>query len=356
MTLQTPAPTRPDPASTPAATAPRADDPAFAPTVTILFLAYNQAQWARASAEACLAQVGGPYEIILSDDGSTDGTDRILREVAAAYRGPHRVIARRSPGNVGIGQHYNDLIDLARGELLVTMAADDFSVPDRVARQLAAWEAHGRQPDLIASHVVDMDPEGALHDVIRVDDLGAWPDLPAWAARRPYIIGATHAFTRRMMRHFGPLDPKVFYEDQVMVFRALARGGAITVDAPLVHYRRGGTSAKPVFDDAEHRRRWVRRQTIRELAEMHQLMADAAVIGRQDLMETHLGLDFYRTDYQFLLSEATTDAQRWALVRRFGKLPLWWRTRKALHHIFPNATHRIKRALSLFHRRHRGEG
>ena len=112
------------------------------PLVTILFLAYQQAQWARASAEACLAQTGGPYEIILSDDHSSDGTFEILQQVAADYRGPHRVVVRQSPQNVGIGRHYNDLVALAQGELLVTMAADDFSVPDRIVTRTKQW---GRQ-------------------------------------------------------------------------------------------------------------------------------------------------------------------------------------------------------------------
>ncbi len=324
------------------------DTPAAAPVpvVTILFLAYQQAQWARASAEACLAQTGGPYEIILSDDHSTDGTFEILQQVAAEYRGPHQVIARQSPVNVGIGQHYNDLVALARGELLVTMAADDFSLPDRVARQLAAWDAGGRRADLIACHVVDMDEDGGLHDVIRVDDLGQWRSLDDWAAKRPYIIGATHAFTKRMMQRFGPLDPEVFYEDQVMAFRALAGGGALTVDAALVHYRRGGTSRKPEFDDPEHMRRWTTRQRRRERAEMQQLIADAERIGQGALMARHLGLNLRRCDYLTRLGEARSDAECWALTRQYRDLPWWWRTRKALHHIYPGRTIALKRALA----------
>jgi glycosyltransferase involved in cell wall biosynthesis len=319
-----------------------------APVVTILFLAYQQAQWARASAEACLAQTGGPYEIILSDDHSTDGTFEILQAVAAAYRGPHQVRVRQSPVNVGIGQHYNDLVALARGELLVTMAADDFSVPDRVARQLAAWEASGRQADMIACHVVDMDEDGGLHDVIRVDDLAAWRTLDDWAAKRPYIIGATHAFTKRMMLRFAPLDPEVFYEDQVMAFRAIAGGGAITVDAPLVHYRRGGTSRKPDFEDPGHMRRWATRQRRRERAEMCQLIADAERLGpdASALVSRHLGRNLMRCDYLTRLGEANSRAECWALVRQYHALPWWWRLRKALHHLFPGRTIAIKRALA----------
>ena len=314
-----------------------------APLVTIVFLAYQQAQWARASAEACLAQTGGPYEILLSDDHSTDGTFEVLQEVAAAYQGPHQVRVRRSPVNVGIGQHYNDLVQEAQGELLVTMAADDFSTSDRVERQLAAWEATGRQADLIACHVRDMDPQGGLHDVIRVDDLGQWTSIGQWASHRPYIIGATHAFTRRLMTRFGPLDPQVFYEDQIMVFRAIALGGAVTVDAPLVQYRRGGTSMKPTFDSPEAFLRWTQRQRQREIAEMRQLLADARLLGCTPLMEQHVGRQLARTVYLHTLAETTTDAERWRLVREHRELPVWWRLRKALHYLYPRQTLALKR-------------
>jgi glycosyltransferase involved in cell wall biosynthesis len=313
------------------------------PLVTILFLAYQQAHWARASAEACLAQTGGPYEVILSDDHSTDGTFEVLQQVAADYRGPHQVRVRQSPVNVGIGQHYNDLVQLARGELLVTMAADDFSVPDRVARQLAAWEATGRREDLIASHILDMDPQGGLHEVIRVADLSQWTSLSEWAAQRPYVIGATHAFTKRLMARFGPLHPDVFYEDQVMVFRALALGGAITVDAPLVHYRRGGTSMRPEFETPEDFHRWTQRQRQREIAEMQQLLVDARQIGCEALVQAHVGHSLARATYQQALGNTTTDAQRWQLVRESRDLPTWWRLRKALHHLYPTPTMAVKR-------------
>lgn len=321
------------------------------PLVTILFLAYQQEQWVRASAEGCLAQIGGPYEIILSDDHSTDRTFDILQEVAAQYHGLHQVIVRRSPVNLGIGQHYNDLIKLARGELLVTMAADDFSTPDRVECQVSAWEATGRHADLIACHVIDMDSTGKLHDVIRVDDLGCWASLSEWVAQRPYIIGATHAFTKRMMMRFKPFDTQVFYEDQIMVFRAIAGGGAVTLDAPLVHYRRGGTSMRPTFKTDEEFTRWTRRQRRRELAEMHQLMDDARCLGCSEMMGHYLGLSFYWANYLNELSEATTDEQRWQLARNARKLPWWWRMRKALHLIYPRQTLAVKKFLSFFHRR-----
>src|SRR4051794_36683637 len=117
--------------------------------ISVLLLACNQAATARAAAESVLAQTGAPLEIVLSDDASSDHTFAVLEEVAAAYRGPHRVRARRNPVNLGIGAHYNRLLEETEGELLVTAAGDDLSLPHRVERLAAAWDASGRRADLI---------------------------------------------------------------------------------------------------------------------------------------------------------------------------------------------------------------
>lgn len=95
------------------------------PQATILFLAYNQEDFVAEAAHACLAQQGEPLEIIFSDDCSTDNTLAILQEVVRSYSGPHQVTVRQNAHNLGIADHYNTLVKLAQGELLITAAGDD---------------------------------------------------------------------------------------------------------------------------------------------------------------------------------------------------------------------------------------
>ena len=189
---------------------------------------------------------------------------------------------RRNERNLGIAAHYNRLIDESPGELLITAAGDDISLPLRVARLLAAWDATGQRADLISSHLIDMDATGTEHGELAVDDLATHGGVDGWCQRRPFVIGAGHAFTRRLMQRFGPIDSAVPYEDQIMVFRALASGGAATVAAPLVRYRRGGESARPAFESAAHERAWRLRRLHSEIAEREQLMRDAALAGCAD--------------------------------------------------------------------------
>lgn len=322
------------------------------PRVSIVLLAYNQEALVSRAAAACLAQDCPPIEIVMSDDASTDGTYARLQECAAGYHGPHRVVVRRNERNVGIGEHYNQLLDIAGGELIVTAAGDDVCTTDRVRRLVEAWQSNGRRADLIASHVVDMAPDGSLHEVIRVDDLGPYKGVDDWVRERPYIIGASHAYTRRMMERFGPMDKAIAYEDQIMVFRAIVTGGAITVDAALVHYQRGGTSARPRFSTTKQMDSWNDRQLRRMLAEMRQLVADARIAGCEAPVTALLLRQMKHHAYVLGMRESKTLSERWRLLEDAAPLPFAWRFRKVLHMTFPNATRIVKGSVQIFHRRY----
>lgn len=297
---------------------------AAAPRASLLLLAYNQERYAEEAARSCLAQESEPLEIVFSDDASSDRTHEILRSVAADYRGPHRVVVRRNETNLGITGHYNRLVEESCGELLITAAADDTSHPDRAARLLAAWDATGGRADLISSHLVDVDAGGVEHGVLKVDDLAASGGVDGWLRQRPFIVGAGHAFTRRMMRSFGPLDPAIHHEDQVIVFRALALGGAVTVDAALVRYRRGGASATPASRSVAQTRAWRLRRLRQEIAERQQLERDSAVAGCADAVIASLQPLRVRQDYLQRLYDADTALGRMqALFMAGGPTPAW---------------------------------
>jgi hypothetical protein len=313
------------------------------PRISLILLACNQHATVRAAAESCLAQIGEPLEIVLSDDASSDGTFAELQAVATAYHGPHRVRARRNATNLGIGAHYNQLMKETSGALLVTAAGDDLSLPQRVQRLAAAWDASQERLDLIASHFTDMAPDGSLGAHVVTDDL-ARLTLEGWCMKRPYTVGATHAFTRRMMERFGPFIDGVWYEDPVMALRAITTGGAITLPEPLVHYRRGGTSRWPRTHRGEQLVGWVRTQNRRVLAEIAQHTRDARLMGVETAVAAALAPTLARETYLAAMLDAPSDAERWRACRSAGALPMGWRLRKFMTFTFPDQAANLKSA------------
>ena len=312
------------------------------PRISLILLACNQQATARAAAESCLAQIGEPLEIVLSDDASGDATFAELQAAADAYRGPHQVRARRNPVNLGIGAHYNQLIAETSGALIVTAAGDDLSLPNRVQRLTQVWDASAQRLDLIASHFTEMAPDGTLGAHVGTDDLGT-VTIAGWCRKTPYTVGATHAFTRRIMERFGPFIDDVWYEDRIVVLRAITSGGAMTIPEPLVHYRIGGTSHQPHAHTAERLLNWSRAQNRRVLAEIAQLTQDARLAGCEAEVAAALADTLQRETYLRAMLDAPDRAGRWRSAMAPSSLPIGWRLRKFMTYSFTEQAASLKR-------------
>jgi len=295
------------------------------PRISLLVLTYNQATVVETAVQSCLAQVGEPLEIVLSDDASTDGTYALLLLLAAAYHGPHQVRVRCNPQNLGIGAHYNAVINDSTGQLLVTAAGDDISLPHRVQTLVAAWDASGQKADLLASHLVDMSTDGLDMGTIHVDDLARWKRPEDWVRKRPYVVGASHAFTRRLHQRFGPIRADLPYEDQAMALRASCMGGGITVQEALVQYRRGGVSAGAAqrLTVASNRQR-LSVKHLRQRALYLQVQQDLKTAGRLDLWVGKLQKRLFRSELFLALQASSNWPERFSNLVQYSGAGWFW--------------------------------
>ena len=113
------------------------------PLLTFAIAAFNQEAFVREAVDAAFAQTYSPLEIVLSDDCSKDRTFDIMREMAAAYRGPHKIILNRNERQKSIGGHVNRVVEVSHGELVVGAAGDDVSFPNRTEETFRAWGPGG---------------------------------------------------------------------------------------------------------------------------------------------------------------------------------------------------------------------
>jgi glycosyltransferase involved in cell wall biosynthesis len=103
---------------------------------------YNAERYLVEAVDSILAQTFGDFELILIDDGSTDGSPAILNKYAAT---DPRVRMIRRP-NRGLTKSLNDCLQMARGEFFARMDADDVCMPNRFEHQINYMRAH---PDVV---------------------------------------------------------------------------------------------------------------------------------------------------------------------------------------------------------------
>jgi len=109
-----------------------------APVVSVVVPVHNADSTLSSALESILSQTRRDFELIAIDDGSTDGTARLLADFA---RRDSRVRLLQ-PGRVGLVGALNEGLSAARGQYVARFDADDFAHPDRLAEQTAYLEAH----------------------------------------------------------------------------------------------------------------------------------------------------------------------------------------------------------------------
>lgn len=117
------------------------------PKVSVIVPVYNQLPYIRETVDSVLAQDHPNVELVLSDDGSTDGTSEILREYAE--REPDRVVVVASERNTGIAGAFNRALDAHTGEYIAWLGGDDVMLPGKLSRQVAVLQA---RPDVTGCH------------------------------------------------------------------------------------------------------------------------------------------------------------------------------------------------------------
>lgn len=301
--------------------------PTDRPLVSMLLIAYRQAGSVREAIAGALAQTYSPLEIVISDDASGDDTWAQIEAATAGYAGPHTVVLNRNERNLGIGAHLSRLVERSRGELLFVAAGDDVSLPQRVETVVAAWLASGKRLDLIASAMTDIDAAGTSHGLIVPSDLQDWRTLDDWAAKPPFVVGAAQAWTRRLFDRYGPLPAGTVAEDLVMVFRAIAGGGALTLREPLVRYRRGGISRRVRNLHARDVVARLLKNNRHALVETEQLLRDGAVAGASAAVRATLEAQLARERFVSELFGVHGAVDRLRVVWRADAVPAALRLR-----------------------------
>ncbi len=132
------------------------------PRVSVLMAVFNTASYLQEALSSISSQSFADFELVVVDDGSNDGSTQIL-QVFATAEPRMRLIVRENRGLIATR---NELLNAAKGELVAWMDSDDYSTPNRLAIQVARFDA---EPDLVClgGFAQCIDPNGEYLNVER---------------------------------------------------------------------------------------------------------------------------------------------------------------------------------------------
>jgi glycosyltransferase involved in cell wall biosynthesis len=103
------------------------------PIVSVLMPAYNSEKYIADAIDSILNQTFQDFELIVIDDCSKDKTWHIIQKYAQKDK---RVVAIKNTKNLGISDNRNKAISISKGKYLAPLDNDDWSYPDRFAKQV----------------------------------------------------------------------------------------------------------------------------------------------------------------------------------------------------------------------------
>jgi len=116
------------------------------PRLTIGLPVHNGENYLAEALDDLLGQTFTDFELIVSDNASTDGTREICEKYAA---NDNRIRYLRQPRNIGAAPNHNAVVQAARGELFKWAAHDDLFAPELVAKCVRALDEH---PEAVLAH------------------------------------------------------------------------------------------------------------------------------------------------------------------------------------------------------------
>jgi cellulose synthase/poly-beta-1,6-N-acetylglucosamine synthase-like glycosyltransferase len=227
----------------------------YAPLVSVIVPAWNEEVGLRATVESLDKSDYKNMEIVVVNDGSTDASDRIMRELEAERKPGDVPLIYRYQENGGKGRALNRGVALSSGEIVVSIDADSIVESETISN----FVRHFADPSVSAAvgNVKIGNTSTLLGMLQHLEFLFSFYFKKADSLLNTiYIIGgAAGAFRREVFSSVGLYDPKNITEDIDLSVRIQDNGMRIVYAADAVVYTEGATTLSGLM---RQRLRWKR--------------------------------------------------------------------------------------------------
>lgn len=202
------------------------------PLVSASIITYNRKDMVTAAIDSVLAQDYPNMEVIVCDDGSTDGTGEVIKE---RYGDKVTYIRQENQGPVAAR---NTTLEHTSGKYIALNSDDDIWLPEKISRQVAAMEAYP-EAGLCYGKCVIATPEGAITDeTFALSDQGRSGDCFGLFLQKNVIMEPAVMLRSSTLDDVGRFDPELRGgKDTDMFLRVTLNYPAAYIPEPILAVR-----------------------------------------------------------------------------------------------------------------------
>jgi glycosyltransferase involved in cell wall biosynthesis len=210
------------------------------PKVSVFVITYNQKAFVQAAIESVLIQHYPNLEIVIGDDGSTDGAQKILLDYQEKYPGLFKLILSRK--NEGITANCNKVLRECTGEYIAWLGGDDVWLPGKLFKQVSLLDQNPAA-SLCVSKVEWFDSK--TNKTMYIYPGGNFNVESMSIVDIAYYIGSngsSYMFRSDAIPKYGFETSIPMVSDWLFVIEALRNGSVVFINEVLARYRRHGES------------------------------------------------------------------------------------------------------------------
>ncbi len=205
------------------------------PLVTIGISFFNAKEHILYAIKSVFAQSYDNWELILVDDGSTDGSSELISAIL-----DNRVTLRRFDENRGLAYRLNQITNMSSGTFIARMDADDIMHPNRIAKQVQFMMSND-DCDAVDTAAIVIDKDGVPTGVFNIEQVVPKPiDLLRWGVYLHPSIMAKHSWLIKNPYSYEYARA----EDRELWIRTYNSSKILHLSEPLYFYRLSGRVRK----------------------------------------------------------------------------------------------------------------
>jgi len=202
------------------------------PRVSVVMSCYNASSTLERAIDSILRQTFTDFEMIIIDDGSSDGTLQLLRRIKGQDERIKLIINNH---NLGLGASLNKGILATKGRYIARMDADDIAVISRLNEQVTFLDEH-EQVDIVGSGIIQIAEKDAIElgIVLLPETHEAIIDR---VFKKPLVFHPTVMLRREVYLDLGMYDPALRWaEDADLWYRIYDKVTFHNLQVPLLYY------------------------------------------------------------------------------------------------------------------------